>query len=122
MANQLTFQDNVKRQQWTNATQQSDPTPAGFTAWDANGNVTTTRALTAGEIAQLAAQDGVAASTANQSAITANVQAHQTTLLAWVAANPNGAVLTAAQTLVLAKMLIGLCNLLLDEFGSTTGT
>jgi hypothetical protein len=34
---------------------------------------------------------------------------------------PEGAVLTGPQTLVLAKMLNGLCNLLLAEFGSTTG-
>ena len=43
-------------------------------------------------------------------------------LKAWIAANPAGAVLTGPQTLVLARMLNGLCNLLLTEFGTTTGT
>jgi len=50
------------------------------------------------------------------------VKANQATIKAWIAANPTGAVLTGPQTLILAKMLNGLCNLLLAEFGSTTGT
>jgi hypothetical protein len=59
---------------------------------------------------------------ANANTINANVKANQATIQAWIAANPAGAVLTGPQTLVLAKMLNGLCNLLLAEFGSTTGT
>jgi hypothetical protein len=59
---------------------------------------------------------------ANAGTINANVKANQATIKAWIAANPTGAVLTGPQTLILAKMLNGLCNLLLAEFGSTTGT
>lgn len=59
---------------------------------------------------------------ANGATIQANVQAHMATISAWIAANPNGAVLTAAQTLVLAKMLYGIGLILNQEFSSTTGT
>ena len=58
----------------------------------------------------------------NAATITTNVKARQATIQAWMTANPTGAVLTAAQTLTLAQMLNGLCNLLLAEYGSTTGT
>ena len=54
--------------------------------------------------------------------IYANVTNRQNTIKAWIAANPNGAVLNAAQTLVLAEMLDGLCDILLAEFGSSAGT
>ena len=59
---------------------------------------------------------------ANANTINANVKVNQATIKAWIAANPAGAVLTGPQTLVLARMLNGLCNLLLTEFGTTTGT
>ena|ERR1700677_2257255 len=58
----------------------------------------------------------------NQNTVTQNVLNNQALILAWIAANPTGAVLTGAQTLALAKMLNGLCKLLLQEFSSTTGT
>lgn len=58
----------------------------------------------------------------NAATINTNVKARQATIQAWIAANPTGAILTGAQTLVLAQMLNGLCNLLLAEFGSTSGT
>jgi hypothetical protein len=58
----------------------------------------------------------------NANTIRTNVLASQTQIQAWIAANPSGAVLTAAQTLVLAKMLNGLCKLLLQELSDTTGT
>jgi hypothetical protein len=77
-----------------------------------------TAALTAA-YAQAAAN---ATNTANAATINTNVKARQATIQAWIAANPTGAILTAAQTLVLAQMLNGLCNLLLAEFGSTSGT
>jgi hypothetical protein len=60
--------------------------------------------------------------TANAATIAQNVAANQALILAWIAANPTGAVLTAAQTLALAKMLNGLCKLLLQQYGNTTGT
>ena len=51
-----------------------------------------------------------------------NVTARQKTIQSWITANPSGAVLTAAQTLILAEMLNGLCDILLAEFGSSAGT
>lgn len=58
----------------------------------------------------------------NQATITQNVLNSQAQIEAWIAANPAGAVLTAGQTLVLAKMLNGLCRILLQQFSATTGT
>jgi hypothetical protein len=58
----------------------------------------------------------------NQTTIQANCAGHLATLQAWLAANPNGAVLTAAQAKVLANMLVGIYKLLQQDFASTTGT
>lgn len=59
---------------------------------------------------------------ANQQTILANVIASQGQIQTFMVNNPSGAVLTAAQTLILAKMLNGVCNLLLGLFNSTAGT
>ncbi len=59
---------------------------------------------------------------ANAQTVHTNVQANLATLQAWLAANPNGAVLTAAQTRVLARMMVGIYKLLAQDFASTTGT
>lgn len=59
---------------------------------------------------------------ANQASILANILTRQSQVQSWIAANPSGATLTAAQTLTLAEMLDGLCKLLLNQFSSTTGT
>jgi hypothetical protein len=58
---------------------------------------------------------------ANQEVITTRVEANLTTLETWITANPNGAVLTAAQTLVLAKMISALTRLTLDQFTTVGG-
>ena len=97
-----------KAEQWTNATQPTDPTPAGYTAWDANGNVTTTRALTAAESTSLAAQDAQATAAANQAATLTQLQADLATIHTWLTNNPTGAVLTGPQTRVLARLLVNL--------------
>ena len=67
-------------------------------------------------------QDDTDPQVANALTINSNLLAVQTTLQTWIAANPSGAILTAGQTLVLAKMLNGLCKLLLQQYGSTSGT
>jgi hypothetical protein len=67
-------------------------------------------------------QDDTDPQVANALTINSNLLAAQTTLQTWIAANPSGAILTAGQTLVLAKMLNGLCKLLLQQYGSTSGT
>ena len=58
---------------------------------------------------------------ANQQTINQRVQANLTTLETWISNNPSGAVLTGPQTLVLAKMLVGLCRLLLNQTSTTGG-
>lgn len=65
---------------------------------------------------------GPGTSDANAATVRANILTRQNQILAWIAANPTGAVLTAAQTLTLAEMLNGLCKLLLQQYGNTTGT
>ena len=57
-----------------------------------------------------------------QTTIQQNLAANQAVIQTWITAHPTGATLTAAQTLTVAKMLNALCNLLLAEFGSTSGT
>lgn len=63
---------------------------------------------------------GAGTPAANQTTIQQRVQANLTILETWITNNPTGAVLTAAQTKVLAQMLVGLCRLLLQE-NSTVG-
>jgi hypothetical protein len=58
----------------------------------------------------------------NADAIRNNVQTGLLQMEAWIAANPAGAVLTAGQTLVLAKILVGIAKLLLADTATTTGT
>lgn len=58
----------------------------------------------------------------NEPTIVANILNRQSQIQAWITANPNGAILTAAQTLALAKMLNGLCQLLLEQYGTTNLT
>lgn len=72
--------------------------------------------------AEAAAAAAAATLAANAATITANVTAAQTQIQAFIAANPGGATLNGPQTIVLAKMLNGLCKILLQQYGSTTGT
>lgn len=102
-------------EEWNDATQQ-------FTSWDVNGNILATRPYNAQETAAYEVQLSIATLNANQATIQANVQANMATIEAWITAHPTGAVLTAAQTLVLAKMLFGIGLILNQEFSSTTGT
>lgn len=80
---------------------------------------TATAPIIAAEQAQQTAQQGFAT---NAATITTNVQTAQAQIQAFIAGNPGGATLNAAQTLVLAKMLNGLCKILLQQFADTTGT
>lgn len=58
---------------------------------------------------------------ANQQTVRAKVQTGLGALETWIANNPNGAVLTATQTLAVIRMLAGLCRLLLGELNTTGG-
>jgi hypothetical protein len=61
-------------EQWSNGAGQGDPAP-GYTAWDAQGNVTSQRALTAAETAQFADADAAQAVVSNAATIDANLTA-----------------------------------------------
>lgn len=54
--------------------------------------------------------------------IAQSVAANLASIEAWITANPSGAVLTAAQTLFVAKMLAGLARLTLDLVGTVGQT
>jgi len=58
----------------------------------------------------------------NTGTIQNRLNTNLTTLENWITANPSGAVLTAGQTLVLAKMLVGLTRVLLQEATTTGGS
>jgi hypothetical protein len=85
---------------------------------------TTPAAVASAAAPILAAEQAAAAATAtantNQATIQANIQTHIGQLEAWLTANPNGAVLTAAQTKFVAQTLIGVGRLLLG-LTSTVG-
>jgi hypothetical protein len=70
--------------------------------------------------AEQAAATSASAAAANQATIQGNIQTHIGQLEAWLTANPNGAVLTAAQTKFVAQTLIGVGRLLLG-LTSTVG-
>jgi hypothetical protein len=74
------------------------------------------------QAAQAAATSAEQALATNAATVRADVLSRQATLKAWMTANPAGAVLTAAQTLVVAEMLDGLCDLLLQLFSSAAQT
>lgn len=111
-----------RAEQWTNATQPADPTPAGYTAWDTNGTVTTQRALTGAEASQLAAQDVANIAGTNEQVTLTQLQTDLTTIRTWLANNPNGAVLTAAQTRVLARLLSNLTLYAIQSFATSPVT
>lgn len=60
--------------------------------------------------------------TANESTIASRVDNGIGQIQTWIANNPNGAVLTAGQTLTLAKLLIGLAKIVRLELNDTNGT
>lgn len=49
----------------------------------------------------------------NYQIIAANLATHLTQIETWLAANPNGAILTAAQTAYLARSIVGLARITL---------
>jgi hypothetical protein len=61
-------------------------------------------------------------SDANRATIRANLSAHLTQLETFIQGNPSGAVLTAAQTLFLAKSIAGLIRLGLSILDSSAST
>lgn len=82
-----------------------------------------TSAQVAAAVAPLIAQQAADATTAtNQQTIRTNVQAKLATIETFIANNPGGATLNAAQTLVLAKLLAGLCRVVLQLNDSTSAT
>lgn len=60
--------------------------------------------------------------TDNLTTIYANILARKAQIQTWIKAHPTGATLTGPQTLVLAKMLNGLANLLLNIYTTTETT
>jgi hypothetical protein len=73
-------------------------------------------------VLQSTVQIPIADSAVNADVIRTNVQTGLLQMEAWIAANPAGAVLTGPQTLVLAKILVGISKLLLADTATTTGT
>lgn len=119
MSSVQTYDNGRLREQWTNATQPGDPTPAGYSAWDAQGIVTTQRALTTPESSQLAAQDAGAAIAANQSTVQQQAQAALVNNRTYLAVgSPNNAQVVA-QMRALTQQVQGLIRLALQQFDGT---
>jgi hypothetical protein len=83
---------------------------------------TTAVAITAA-LAPLNAQELTALVTANNNnaILQTNLNSRLATIEAWIAANPSGAILTAAQTLILARMMAGLTRVALAETSTLGG-
>jgi hypothetical protein len=119
MASNRVIRDGVLREQWTNATQGADPTPAGYTAWDASGNQTTSRALTAAEATWLAGIDTANTQAANKATIQQQAQTALTNNQTHVAiASPTNAQVVA-QVQALTKQMNGVIRLLLNQLDAT---
>lgn len=112
-------------EQWTNATQPGDPSPAGYTAWDIGGAVTVQRALTPAEVTQLAAADAApVADLSGQRAatISGNAEAALAVNAAFLANGSPSSVEVVAQVRVLTRECSGLIRLLLGRLDSSGGT
>jgi hypothetical protein len=85
-----------------------------------------TRTLNGGTVATVAIPGGpsdlAAQAQVNAATIQQRVAANLTTLETFISNNPAGAVLTAAQVNVVARMLAGLCRLLLQQTGTVGGS
>jgi hypothetical protein len=60
--------------------------------------------------------------TVNRAAIITNLTNQLTTIETWITNNPSGAVLTAAQTLTVARMLAGLTRIAIAALSSVGGS
>ena len=97
-----------------------DGTAATYTAWDVNGAVTTTRALTAPEVSGLAAQDTANTAATNAAIIRTQAQnalANNTTYLA-IGTPTNAQVV--AQVQALTRQSNGVIRLLISQLDATT--
>lgn len=114
--NRQSYVDGILREQWSNGTQAGDPA-AGYTAWDANGTVTTQRALTTEEAASLAALDTVATQGSNQSALINKAQTAITANGTYIALTNPTAAQTTAQVKMLTRENTAIIKLLLKSLG-----
>lgn len=99
----------------------SDP-PAGYTSWDVNGNVTSTRQLTADELASFLAEDAATSVAVNQTALlqaSANALATNATYQAIGTPTQAQAV---AQVAALTRQVNALIRLAANQLTSTSGT
>jgi hypothetical protein len=108
-----------KSEQWTNATQAGDPTPAGYTAWDASGNVTSTRALTQAESDALAVQDTANTQATNKATIQQQAQTALTNNQTYLAIASPTTAQAVSQVAALTRQLDGVIRLLLQKFDAT---
>jgi hypothetical protein len=105
-----------------NRASEADSQAGTFTTWNPAGVQTGQRALTAGELAALAAQDAAAASGANRDTLTQLAQQALTANVAYLALGaPTNAQVTA-QVQRLTRECSALIRLLLSQLDSTAGT
>lgn len=88
---------------------------------DISGTTTETMIDSKGN-AMVITVNGAGTPAANQTTITNKVNANLALLETFIGNNPNGAVLTAAQTNVLARMLVGLARFVLAEYTTPGGS
>lgn len=108
-------------ERWSDGAQQTDA-PAGYTAWDAAGNQTASRALTAEEAARLAAQSASITADNNRQTLQQRAQAALAANATYLAIASPTAAQVAAQTGRNTRAISGVIRLLLGQLDDTSGT
>lgn len=111
MARQTTYHDSVKVTELDSVT--------GYREFSADGSVTTQRALTADEAAQLAAQDTAEVQANNSAALRQQAAAALAGNRTYVALASPTAAQTTAQVKALCRQVNGVIRLVLDQFDGT---
>lgn len=108
-----------KAEQWSSGALASDPA-AGYTAYDAQGNITTQRALTTAEANYLAAQDATATQNANLATLqAAGIKAISDNQTYLAIASPTNAQVIA-QVRALTQQLDGVMRQILSQLNGTS--
>jgi hypothetical protein len=108
----------ILTERWSNATQPTDPAPAGYWQIDASGAILAARALTSSETAMLASLD--ATQGANQATLRTQAQAALAGNRTYLGLASPSNVQVAVQVKALTQQIQALIRLALSQFDATS--